>query len=337
MMLALFSTAQTLPQDSTQVKQLYVLTKYNKQTYVGYILKDDGREVTIMTDILGELIIPKSELLSISKVEERSRISGGKYFPIMPFANRYGITGSALRNESLGQYVTVSLVGAEFRYHVSPRLSLGVTSSWILAPIVLNANYSFRKKPSLLNFSVSNMVGTGSYLGRFKSYIGVHLFTTTIGNQRHHLSLSAGYGYFQNSMRNPIYTPGEYSTYPNTERTARFSMQQGPVLCLSGKTEISPTFSFILESVYFTYNTETSSIRWGRVNASSVNGVYIPEHYSYLVTNYTKNMKVLLISTGYRFQLNSHAAFQFSVYGMGTKSTKTDFVAIPMVGFFFKV
>jgi hypothetical protein len=270
-------------------------------------------------------------------VEESNRIKDGKYFPIMPYAGRYGLTNSALHHEGRSAYITTTLVGTEFRHNINTRLSLGITTTWILAPMLLSGNYSFRKKNSILNFSLSSLVGTGTYLGDFKSYIGVHLLTTTLGNQRNNLSLSVGYGYLKNTMRKKVYTPGEYSYYADISSSGRYQVQQGPVVCLSGKAEISPTVSFILESVFFSYDTETSTIRNAYINAHWENGVYVQSHYANIVSNYTKNMKVIMATPGFRFQLNRNTAFQFSIFGIGTYSNSPDFNAIPMAGFYFKV
>ena len=46
----------------------YVVIRNNGIEYVGLLLSDDGREVLIMTQTLGKVYIPKSEIKSIKRL-----------------------------------------------------------------------------------------------------------------------------------------------------------------------------------------------------------------------------------------------------------------------------
>ena len=63
--------AQFVEGDSLSSKNLFLIIKNDGGEYIGEIISDDGREILVITKQVGKLYLNKSEISSISKVEEK--------------------------------------------------------------------------------------------------------------------------------------------------------------------------------------------------------------------------------------------------------------------------
>lgn len=72
----------------------YVVIRNNGIEYVGLLLSDDGREVLIMTQTLGKVYIPKSDIKSIKPLDYSEEVKKGEYTGGGVFATRYQFTTS---------------------------------------------------------------------------------------------------------------------------------------------------------------------------------------------------------------------------------------------------
>jgi hypothetical protein len=66
--------AQTTQADTN----LYLFKKNDGSEYIGKLLSDDGREILIVTEKLGKIYIPKSEINSIVVIKDKGVINGSK-------------------------------------------------------------------------------------------------------------------------------------------------------------------------------------------------------------------------------------------------------------------
>ena len=65
--------------------------------YIGEIISDDGREILVITNQVGKLYLNKSEISSITKIDEKfNAINNGEFRASGPFTTRYCFTNNAL-------------------------------------------------------------------------------------------------------------------------------------------------------------------------------------------------------------------------------------------------
>lgn len=65
--------AQNGGSDSTKT---YLVVKNDGTELIGKILSDDGREVLLLTEAMGKIFIPKSDIKSIKIIENKKRYCG---------------------------------------------------------------------------------------------------------------------------------------------------------------------------------------------------------------------------------------------------------------------
>ena len=184
--------AQFAEGDSLSSKNLFLIIKNDGGEYIGEIISDDGREILVITKQVGKLYLNKSEISSISKVEEKiSSIKNGEFRASGPFTTRYYFTNNALpikRNENYG---LIHVYGPEVHLSVANKTSIGVMASWIASPIALALKQqilSYKK----FHFSIGSIIGSSGYINQGQTYGGLHWGTITLGDRSSNISFSAG-------------------------------------------------------------------------------------------------------------------------------------------------
>ena len=184
--------AQFAEGDSLSSKNLFLIIKNDGGEYIGEIISDDGREILVITKQVGKLYLNKSEISSISKVEEKiSSIKNGEFRASGPFTTRYYFTNNALpikRNENYG---LIHVYGPEVHLSVANKTSVGVMASWIASPIALALKQqilSYKK----FHFSIGSIIGSSGYINQGQTYVGLHWGTITLGDRSSNISFSAG-------------------------------------------------------------------------------------------------------------------------------------------------
>ena len=184
--------AQFAEGDSLSSKNLFLIIKNDGGEYIGEIISDDGREILVITKQVGKLYLNKSEISSISKVEEKiSSIKNGEFRASGPFTTRYYFTNNALpikRNENYG---LIHVYGPEVHLSVANKTSVGVMASWIASPIALALKQqilSYKK----FHFSIGSIIGSSGYINQGQTYGGLHWGTITLGDRSSNISFSAG-------------------------------------------------------------------------------------------------------------------------------------------------
>lgn len=309
--------------------QLYLIVKNNNVEYVCQILSDDGREVLIYTEKLGKIYIPKSEILSIEKIQNSNSLVRGEYYDAGAFTTRYSFTTNALPMKQGANYAMMNLYGPEAHFALSNRFSVGVMSTWIASPFVVALKYSFPTKNEKLNFSLGTLIGTSSYFNSFRGFGGLHFGNVTFGDAKKNLTLSAGYAYVSTGG------DGNDNNYNGATsigyQTPRLN---GPVFSIAGITKVGVKASFIFDSMIGVFDYNESNVAYNYNSISSM---------STAVYTYTPGRSLaMLLMPGMRFQKSENKAFQISLAGLsvtrllGINGEKSVTIPLPMCTWFYK-
>ena len=196
-LLILFSSIVSFAQ--TEDKQYVIVTKNDGTEYVGHILSDDGREVLLVTEALGNLYIPKHE---IKRIDQISREAALKELYVKKlaidklFATRYFLTTNGMATPKGNHYAYWSLLGPEVHFAATDRLSLGVMSTWILSPWVFAGKYTIASQNNV-HLGVGALIGTAGWIDTFDgkaSGIALPFATLTVGNNESNINFSGGWG-----------------------------------------------------------------------------------------------------------------------------------------------
>ena len=184
--------AQFAEVDSLISKKLFLIIKNDGGEYIGEIISDDGREILVITKQIGKLYLNKSEISSITKVDEKiNAINDGEFRASGPFTTRYYFTNNALPIKKNENYGLIHVYGPEVHLSVANKTSIGVMASWIASPIALALKQqiiSYKK----FHFSIGSIIGSSGYINQGQTYGGLHWGTITLGDRSSNISFSAG-------------------------------------------------------------------------------------------------------------------------------------------------
>lgn len=294
-LLACFSGYGQVEQDSTQ-KKIVKITKHNDIEYVGEILSDDGREVLIVTEELGKIYIPKSEIKSIREVKPEEVIKGN-FREVGPFTTRYYFTNNALPIKKGEDYAMVHLYGPEVHFALTDRFSLGVMATWIASPIGLAAKYSIPTKNEKLNFALGTIMFNSGYLFQAQGWGGLHWANMTYGEAGKNVNFSAGYGYADLGFNDQ-----------HMYETGWGRMKHGPVISLGGIAPVGRKASFIFDAMIAL----TEHRNYQNVYIDYANG---QGHETFNLVESGNKVSILLMP-GMRFQKRDDRAFQIALAGV---------------------
>ncbi|MBI3136639.1 MAG: hypothetical protein HYZ14_18330 [Bacteroidetes bacterium] len=343
--------SQNNPSDTTK-QQLFVVTKNDGTEYIGIILSDDGREILMQTEALGKIYIPKSEIRSIVKIEDRKEIVYGEYQATGPFTTRYAFTTNALPIVKGENYALINLYGPEVHFAVSNHFNIGIMSTWIASPMVLAMKYSFNTKNEKLNFSLGTLFGTSGYLNTFRGYGGLHFANMTFGDRKRNITFSAGYAYVQDGFYDAYITPGTY--YTNTEYLDTYSTGNqlrpasgGPIFSVAGIITAGAKASFVFDSMLGIFSADRNTITTTTLTEPYYNPNppydYTPGLYQHVVADQKTGTAALFLMPGMRFQTKENRAFQISLAGVAlfrykgySGPDKNTSFPVPMCTWFFR-
>lgn len=309
-----------------QEKKIYKIVKQNGMEYIGIIKSDDGREVLIVTEDLGKVYIPKSDISSITLLDEEI-VRSGVYREAGPFTTRYYFTNNALPIKKKEHYAMIQLYGPEVHFALSNNFSFGVMSTWIASPMGLALKYSIQTKNEKVHFSLGTIMLSSGYLFQAKGWGGLHWASMTYGKAGKNINMSAGYGYLDLGFDNQ-----------HDLETGWNRFKQGPVFSIGGLTPVGKKGSFIFDSMV-AITEHRNYFRTNTVSGNSSTGEEIV-----LVNSGTKTS--VLLMPGMRFQNKENRAFQIALAGVFEYSTtgfeyenasqKLRTLPIPMCSWFFK-
>ncbi|MEJ6754401.1 MAG: hypothetical protein QNK57_04435 [Flavobacteriales bacterium] len=184
--------AQTSEEIEEKKENLVLIIKNSGGEYIGEIISDDGREILLITKTIGKIYINKSEISSISKVEENLKTNkNGEFRASGPFTTRYYFTNNALPIKKNENYALVHVYGPEIHFSVGNKTSLGIMASWIASPIGLVLKQQVYSK-NKFHVSIGSILGSSGYINQGQTYGGLHWGTVTIGDRTSNISFSAG-------------------------------------------------------------------------------------------------------------------------------------------------
>lgn len=330
-LLSTFNVNAQEPTDTSSTKKIYKIVKHNGTKYVGEVLSDDGREVLILTEELGKIYIPKSDIQSMKLLEEGDKIVNGNFREFGPFKSRYYFTNNALPITKGEDYAMIHLYGPEVHFALSDRFSLGVMATWIASPIGLAAKYSIPTKNEKLNFSVGTIMLSSGYLMNARGWGGLHWASATIGKPGKNVTVSSGFGYIDLGFTNRSY----YETGLDKLTPASVS-SIGAILPIGEKA------SFIFDSMISISERRNYTTTGG--GFTDLDGNYIPG-----IPSYVSGTEVAaFLMPGMRFQKNERRAFQVALAGViqyssigfwswnNQNQAATRTFPVPMCSWFFK-
>ncbi len=293
--------------DSTRFreKQLVRLVKTDKGELLGYIVSQDEREILFDTKDGRRIYIPQHTIAEIITVNKSELGSTGEFIGEETFATRYFITTNGLPLKKGQHYAQWNLYGPDLQFSLGDNFGIGVMTTWIGAPIVLNAKKSFKLAENTY-LAVGALAGSFSYIDP-EFYIALPFASISYGDRMKNIAFSAGYG----------------NAWQSGESNGRFITSFAGMAKINNK--VSLVFdSFILmrgpeqeiEETFFIFNPATNR----------------NERTTRIVTEEGAPPLALIIP-GVRFTYSNKSAFQFGL--LGILSSEIDFrAAIPVVQWF---
>lgn len=224
------NTYAQVDKDTTIIKDstLYRVLTSDGGDKIGYILKQDEREVLLLTKDNRRIVIPQYVIKKIEVVKKEDFNITGEYVGEDKFATRYFITTNGLPIKKGENYIQWNLFGPDFQFSVGDNFGLGILTSWFATPIIGTAKYSFELGPRS-QMAIGTMLGTSSWASLTSDirFGGALPFASlSFGTRKSNLAFSGGYG--------AVWLDGDVS---------------GRALAsVAGMVKISPKFSLVFDS-----------------------------------------------------------------------------------------
>lgn len=241
-----FTFAQTSAGDSTTV----IIEMNDGTTLIGKPVSDDGKEYVIQTVSNGFIIVPKYQIKSITNASTASVINGEQVFE-NPHPSRYLYSPSGITLKKGDGYVqTILYLVWQAQYALTDHWSIGATTSFIGAPLLLNVKYSTPfspKKPAKENqmYFATGFQAGGAWMAP-GTLFGVGFAGFTYGNPESNITINGGVLGMSYKRHDYHYDPnsGEYVEYH--DRQTDFT----PAVSLSFNKRIAPKASIMGEFWY---------------------------------------------------------------------------------------
>ena len=184
--------SQTSEEIENKNENLVLIVKNDGGEFIGKIISDDGREILVVTKAIGKIFINKSDISSITKVDEGLNNKENKEFRASgPFTTRYYFTTNALPIKKKDNYGLIHLYGPEIHLSVGNKTSIGLMATWIASPIALVLKQQIYSNNNF-HVSIGSIIGSSGYINQGQTYGGLHWGTMTFGNRLSNFSFSAG-------------------------------------------------------------------------------------------------------------------------------------------------
>lgn len=331
------------PADTTAGEKM-VVTTHDGVVRVGMIRSDDGREILLETDALGNIYIRKSDIKSIvpltkSGLEEID----GDYRTAGPFTTRYYFTTNSLPIKKGEDYALLNLYVPEVHFSVADNLSVGLMSTWLASPFAVALKLSLPTSNEKVNFGLGTLAGTSGYINNFRGYGGLHWGMMTLGDRMRNITFSAGFLYLQNGNKQSYEVPGTYSGTANEfggydfpdipYREVRNQMFKSPSFSIAGVTRVGRKSSFIFDSMLFTASQHRESRSWNEVyDSQGIPTITIADNSG------TEKFTLLCLMPGLRFQHREDRAFQIALAGVTVfQDGEVTSFPLPNCSWFFKI
>lgn len=193
----------TLAQDKEQKSRpdsgLVVLLTNSDEEFVGTIVSEDAREVSIRLQNGKLLIIPAYTIKSTRKLSSSTLIKGKPVFD-NPHPSRYFYTPSAIPMDK-GEVYIQSVYGLAYQvqFGVTENFSIGATTTLLATPLALTAKYSIKidEKNTLAFGGLAGIVGY-----RTQTNLGIGFGAFTHGTKESNVTFAAGYAWINTKEDN---------------------------------------------------------------------------------------------------------------------------------------
>ena len=200
--LFLFSTSAFCQQDTTR----YRFETKDGNEFIGIILSQDANSIVVKTENLGEITIPKSELLKMTEIRD-ARIVNGKFWFQNPQSTRYFWQPNAYGlRKGEGYYQNVWVLFNQVAVGVTDNISIGLGTVPLFlfagtsTPIWITPKFSIPIVKDKVNIGGGALMGT--VIGEENTNFGIAYGITTFGSRDRNLSLGIGYGYADGDWAN---------------------------------------------------------------------------------------------------------------------------------------
>ena len=172
--------------------QTYRILQNDGTEILGKILKEDPRELLILTTDGREIIVPQYVVKKIEALSSTDFNAQGAFIGEDKFASRYFLTTNGLNIKKGEHYVQWNLFGPDMQFAVTDNIGVGAMTSWVGIPIIGTIKYS-KEIVDNTQVAVGALVGFGSWaapdIGGALPYA-----TLSFGNRTRNIALTAGYG-----------------------------------------------------------------------------------------------------------------------------------------------
>ena len=222
------TVAQDKEQKSRPDSGLVVLLTNSDEEFVGTIVSEDAREVSIRLQNGKMLIIPAYTVKSIRKLSSSTFFIKGKPVFPNPHPSRYFYTPSAIPMDK-GEVYIQSVYGLAYQvqFGVTENFSIGATTTLLATPLALTAKYSIKidEKNTLAFGGLAGIVGWGT-----QTNLGIGFGAFTHGTKESNVTFAAGYAWINTKEDN--------------------GGGNSPVMSLSGNQRLSKNLSLMGELWY---------------------------------------------------------------------------------------
>lgn len=171
---------------------LVVLSTNSGDEFVGTIISEDAREISIRLQSGKLLIIPTYTVKSINKFSTSTMIKGKPVFA-NPHPSRYFYTPSAIPMDKGEIYIqTLYALAYQVQFGVTENFSIGATTTIVGTPLALTAKYSIKidEKNSLAFGGLAGLVGWGT-----QTNLGIGFGAFTHGTKESNVTIAGGYAW----------------------------------------------------------------------------------------------------------------------------------------------
>lgn len=186
------AVAQDKEQKSSPDSALVVLSTNSGEEFVGTIVSEDAREVSIRLQNGKMLIIPTYTVKSIRKLSSSTLVKGKPVFA-NPHPSRYFYTPSAIPMDKGEVYIqTLYAVAYQVQFGVTENFSVGATTTIVGTPLALTAKYSIKldEKNTLAFGGLAGLVGWGT-----QTNLGIGFGAFTHGTKESNVTLAGGFAW----------------------------------------------------------------------------------------------------------------------------------------------
>ena len=187
-------------QDTTDyielVRKMVMVTLNDGTQKIGYLISDDGREITLETASLGNIVIPKYQIKEIRQINGQE----GSYeqsWAEYPYQTRYFFTFNGLPKRRSKNYLKTFPLGLDAQFGITEDVQVGGITTWIGAPIIgtIQGRFDLGRK---VHGAVGGYAGTSSRVAFAQDnpdFLAIPYGSLTFGDVSRNFMIGSGSGY----------------------------------------------------------------------------------------------------------------------------------------------